>query len=197
MTAPAPTRAQVETAIKTALDAISSLGTVYKGFHTLEDDREFLVKNSLISSGSANVFFILPVGSPEREGEAAGEVYVFHQFEIRYWSIRTGVAEWSGEARTKAESVQDTLSGNPAIFRIGGQVQLETPETAQIVSHGPDRIRDGEQGEQMVFLTVLSLVVEARRWDTSLASSEEACTAESANCIIASRVFGGKHQIFE
>lgn len=197
MTTPTPTRATVETALKTALDAISSLGTVYKGFHTRQDDVEFLRVNSLISAGSANVFFILPVGSPEREGAAAGEVMVFHQFEIRYWSIRTGVAEWSGEARTKAESVQDTLSGNEDIFRIGGQVQLETPETVQLVSHGPEMIRDGEAGEQLVYLTVLQLVVEARRWGVAAAEESETCTPESATCIIANRVFSGSHEIFE
>lgn len=195
MTAPTPTRATVETAIKTALDAISSLGTVYKGFHTREDDVEFLKVNALLSAGSADVFFIMPVGSPEREGAAAGEVMVFHQFEIRYWSIRTGVAEWSGEAREKAESVQDTLSGNEDIFRIDGQVQLETPETVDIVSHGPESIRDGEAGEQMVYLTILRLTAEARRWAGAAAASER-CTPESASCIIANRVFSGSHEIF-
>lgn len=164
MPAATPTRATVETALKTALDAISSLGTVYKGFHTREDDVEFLKVNSLISAGSANVFFVILAGITEQEGDAAGEVFEFYQYEVRYWSLRTGNADWSTEALAKAESVRDALSGAAAIFAIGGQRQLLAPETVQILSHGPENIRGGEAGDQMVYMTRLGLTVEARRW---------------------------------
>jgi hypothetical protein len=42
-------------------------------------------------------------------------------------------------------------------------VQLQTPETVQIESHGQVDLREFG-GTQMAYLTVLSLVVEARRW---------------------------------
>lgn len=163
MPAPTPALETVVTAIKTEMDAIASLGTVLTGLHGLEDDVEFIKKGAYIASGSMNLFFIDLKGVDEVEGDAVGEVYEIYDLEIRYWSLRTNNANWSKEARQKAESVRDKLFGNTAVFRIGGQVQLRTPETVQIESHGPEEIR-GTDGSQMVYLTVLSLRVEARRW---------------------------------
>lgn len=162
--AASPTLEAVISAIKTAMDAISSLGTVYTGFHGLEDDEEFILKNSLISNGSMNAFFIDTLGVDEREGDAAGEIFELYQIEIRYWSLRTNDSDWSKAARQKAEAVRDALSGAAAIFAIGGQRQLVTPETVRIASHGQEDIRGGEAGPQLVYLTRLVLSVEARRW---------------------------------
>lgn len=163
MPAATPTVETVATAIKTAMDAIASLGTVYTGFHGYESDVEFILKNSLISSGSMNAWFIDLKNIREVEGRAIGETYELYDIEIRYWSLRTANADWSKEARQKAESVRDAISGAASIFRISSQVQLQTPETVQIEAHGPVDLRQAG-GTQMVYLTVLSLAVEARRW---------------------------------
>lgn len=163
MPASTPALETIMTAVKTALDAIASLGTVYTGFHGLESDVEFIIKNSLVASGSMNAWFIDLKGTREQEGQAIGEAYEQHELEIRYWSLRTNNANWSKEARQKAESVRDALSGASSVFRIGGQVQLRTPETVQIDSHGQVDLRHFG-GTQMAYLTVLSLTVEARRW---------------------------------
>ena len=191
-----PAMEDVFAAVKGELDEIASLGTVYDGDHGLEDDVEFIEAEGLISAGSMDAIFLELVSSPNREGAAAGEIFAFFQGEIRYWSMRTNDPDWSIAARAKAESMVSKLTGNPAVFRIGNQVQLETPETADIVQHGPSDIRGGEDGNQKVFLTILRFTVEARRWDAEVADAEETCTPESASCIIANQVFGGNHQIY-
>lgn len=155
-----PTLAQVVSGVTTAL---SGQGTILSGFHTLEDDVEYLEVNSYVSSGTANVFFVDLRGVEEFEGPATGETMERFNLEVRYWSIRTGNADWSKEARVKAEAARDAISGASGIFAIGSQRQLYTPETCQIDSHGPDSIRSAS-GDQMVYLTILSLQVEARRW---------------------------------
>lgn len=192
-----PSLEDVLTATKAEMDEISSLGTVYTSFHDREDDEEFLLKGGFLPSASFDVFFVELAAAPNREGEAAGEIFVFYQGEIRYWSMRTNNADWSKAARQKAESVVAKLTGNPSVFRIGGQVQLQTGETVDIISHGESAIRGGENGDQKVYQTVLRFTVEARRWDTAASVPAEECTPESASCIIANRVFSGSHEIFE
>jgi hypothetical protein len=155
-----PTQDTVVTAVVTAL---AGQGTIVNGFHTLEDDVEYLEAGGYIASGSANVFFVDLRSAEEFEGPATGEIMERYTVEIRYWSIRTGNADWSKEARVKAETARDALSGAATIFAISSQRQLYTPETVQIDSHGQESIRSAS-GDQMVYLTVLSLQVEARRW---------------------------------
>lgn len=164
MAAATPTVEQVITAIETAMNAISpSIGTVYTSFHTREDDVDFIRINGLISSGSMNAWFIDLVNVEEAEGPAAGEIYEFYQIAIVYWSLRTNNADWSEEARIKAESVRTALSGLAAVFAISSQRQMNTPETVRLLSHGPKEIR-GTEGQQMVYETVLGLTAEGRRW---------------------------------
>jgi hypothetical protein len=194
MAATTPTLAQIIAGILSEMGGIASIGDLLDGRETLEDDVEFLLRNDFLDE-TMDVWFIDLAGTREVEGDAAGEVYDVHQIEIRYWSIRTNDIDWSGAARLKAESVRDELAGNANVFRIGGQVQLVTPETVQITEHGPQTIR-AEEGEQMVYRTVLQLAVEARRWGLAAVEESETCTPDSASCIIASRVFDGAHQIF-
>jgi hypothetical protein len=163
VTAAAPALETVIAAVKTRMDTISGLGTVLTGYHGLEDDVEFIEQGAYISSGSMNLWFIDVAAVEEFDGDAPGEVYERYLIEIRYWSIRTANADWSKEAREKAESVRTELSGNTAIFRIGDQVQLKTSETVDTASHGEYEIR-GTEGPQKVYQTTLRLRVEARRW---------------------------------
>ena len=158
-----PTLETVITAIKAVMDAISSLGTVLTGYETLEDQVEVVERGNYISSGSMNLWFLELDAIDELEGDSPGEVYEQYNIIIRYWSLRTNNADWSKEARTKAESVRDALSGLASVFSVGSQRQLRTPETVGIASHGPASIR-GTEGEQMIYQTVLRLSVEARRW---------------------------------
>lgn len=164
MPAATPTVETVIAAIKAEIDAISGIGTVLTGFHTLESDVEFIRNGAYVASGSMDLWFIDLRDADEFEGRAIGETYERYGIEIRYWSLRTNAAGWSKAAREKAESVRDALSGAASIFRIGGQVQLETPETVKIDSHGQVDLRQGDGATQMVYLTVLSMMAEARRW---------------------------------
>lgn len=167
MAAATPTLEQIVTAIKTEMDAIASLGTVLTGFHGFEDDLEFIENGGYKSSGSMNLFFIDVADIQEVEGGAPGEIYERNVVEIRGWFLRTNDADWSKLARQKAESVRDKLAGNGNVFRINGQVQIITPETVQLVSHGQESIR-GTEGEQLLYLTVLRLTVESRRWGAGI-----------------------------
>jgi hypothetical protein len=136
MTVATPTQDTVLAAVKTAMDAIApSIGTVYNGFHTYEDDREQV--DDLISSGNLDVWFVDLASADEFEGPASGEVYERYNIEIRYWSIRTADAAWSKKARIQAELVRDELSDKASIFAISGQQQLKTPTTVSIASLGP------------------------------------------------------------
>lgn len=163
MPAASPALETVLAAIKTKIETLPSIGTVKTSDHTLEDDVDFLEDQGLLDADTMDVWIAELLGSHEQEGDAAGEVYDIYGIRIRYWSIRTGDPDWSQKARLKAEDVRQLLTGNTDVFRIGGQVQLFTPETVQIDSHGKVNIR-GTEGEQMIFQTVLSLAVEARRW---------------------------------
>lgn len=163
MAASTPALETVLAAIKAEIEELADIGTVKTSDHTLEDDVEFLEAEGLLDTSSMDVWIVDLLGSREIEGEAPGEVYDIHSIGIRYWSIREGDAEWSKKARQKAAEVQEKLSGNADVFRIGGQVPLYTPETVQIDAHGKTPIQ-GTEGTQMVFQTSLSLAVEARRW---------------------------------
>jgi hypothetical protein len=156
-----PTQDTVLAAVVTALG--SGVGTVVNGGMVLEDDAEYLEVNGLLSTGSFNVLFVDLRGIEEFEGPGSGELMQRYHVEIRYWSLRTASADWSKEARVKAEAARDLLSGAASVFAINSQRQLYTPETVQIDSHGPDSIKSAS-GDQMVYVTVLSLQVEARRW---------------------------------
>ena len=190
-----PTLNEAIDAVKTALDAISpSIGSVLTGFHTLADDVEFIENGSYKSSGSMNLFFIEGRSIPAQEGPSPGEFYEPYEISIRLWTLRTANADWSKEARAKAELARDELEGNPDVFRIGGQVPLRTPETVQLIEHSPTPIRD-EAGEEMVYQTELRLTVEGRRFG-SAAPATSTCTPTSLSCIIAQRVFADTAGVF-
>ncbi len=163
MPASTPTLEAILAAIKTKMDAIGGIGTVRTSEHPLDDDFEFLDNEGFLDGDTSDVWLIDLRGSSEVEGPAAGEVYDIHSIWIRYWSIRTNDPDWSKKARIQAEAVRAALSGSSDIFRIGGQVQLVTPETVQLEDHGKVAIQ-GVEGPQIIFLTLLSLSVEARRW---------------------------------
>ncbi len=158
-----PTLEAVLAAIKTAVLSVASVGTVKSSDHPFEDDLEWLEQQSLLDLPSWDAWIVELRGVSEAEGAAAGEVYDIYSIGIRHWSSRTDNADWSQEARELSEAVREAISGNEDVFRIGGQVQLFTPETVSFDSHEKVNIR-GTEGDQMVFRSVLSLAVEARRW---------------------------------
>lgn len=195
MAAATPTLEEAIAAVAAAMEDIAGIGTVKTGFHTLEDDVEFLVAGGYLDSPTMDLWFVdAEPGAEEIEGQAVGEIYERYNVEIRYWSIRTADADWSKKARTKAESVRDALSANPDVFRIDGQVPLITPETVRLVTHRQETIR-GTESEQLVYLSILAMQIEARRWGDPPAAAEE-CTPESASCIIANQVFGTGANVF-
>lgn len=165
MAAAVPTIEQVVDGVHSVISPIGSIGTVLKAEHHLEDDVEFLKVNSYISGGALDLWFIDLASTTPFEGQGVGEGYDRYEIRVRYWSMRTNDPEWSKKARLKAVSVVDALVDHPSVFQIGGQVQLFTPTTAAIMSHGPAQIRDvARAGGQMIYETVISLTVEARRW---------------------------------
>lgn len=163
MPASTPDLEDVLDAIKAEMQTISGVGTVLTSDHTLEDDMDFLEDEGLLDSDDMDLWIVDLRASQELEQGAPGEVYDVHDVRIRYWSIRTADPDWSRKARQKAEEVRALLSGNASVFRVDGQVQLFTPETVSIESHGRAAI-SGAEGGQMVWQTVLSLQIEARRW---------------------------------
>ena len=165
MVAAVPTVEQVIDGVHSVINAIGSIGTVLKRDHTFEDDVEFIEINNYITSGSLDLWIIDLESTSPFEGEGVGEAYDRYTIRIRYWSMRTNNPDWSKDARLKAQSVVDALTGHDSVFKIGGQVQLFTPTTVGIVSHGPAQIRDiTRNAGQMVYETVLILQVESRRW---------------------------------
>lgn len=163
MAAASPTMETVATAIKTRIDTISSIGTVIVNDHSYEDDVEYIIRGGFMSGGSLDLWLIDIASVDEVEGPATGENYAIYNFRIKYWCVRTNATDWSKTARTKAESVRDELNKNASVFAISGQRQLRTPETCSIESHGQYDLR-GTEGSQMVYQTILSLSVEARRF---------------------------------
>lgn len=195
MPAATPTLEQAIAAVAAAMGDVSGVGDVLTGFHTREDDVEFILEGDYLSAGTMDLWFVdAEPGAEEIEGPAVGEIYERYNVEIRYWSVRTGDVDWSKTARTKAESVRDALSKNPDVFRIDGQVPLITPETVRLVAHRQESIR-GTESDQLVYLSILELQIEARRWGDPPEASE-ACTPESASCIIANQVFGTGANVF-
>ncbi len=158
-----PSLEDVLEAIKDEMETVSGVGTVLTSDHPLEDDIEFIETSGLKVDGSMDVWIVELSQVREIEGESAGEIYDLYDVGIRYWSMRTNDAAWSKKARQLVELVRTALAGNPNIFAIDGQTQLFTPETVKFESHGKFNIT-GVDGDQMVFRSVLSLTVEARRW---------------------------------
>ena len=159
-----PTMDAVIEAVKTRLDTVSGLGTVITSDNPFEEDVDFIEINSHISSGSMNLFIVSAEAAPEFEGPASLEVYSRIQVIVQIWILRTGSATWDKITRDKAEAARDEISGNAAIFRIGGQVPVTgTPETVSLTDHGKGEI-SGDDGPQMIWKSELKFEVETRRW---------------------------------
>ncbi len=159
-----PSLEAVVDGIHTVLSAIGGIGTVLKGFHSLEDDVEAIEIGGYISSGSMDLWFIEVLPTEPFEGPATGEQYDRYRIRVRYWSIRTGNADWQKEARVKLQSAADTMTDHASIFAISGQQQLKTPTVVRVVEPEQKEIRGGEAGPQMVYEGFLELAAEARRW---------------------------------
>lgn len=167
MVAAVPTLDQVIDAIHGVMAGIGALSgnTILKGEHQFEDDVEFIEVNNLISGGALDVWFIDLESTSPFPGEGVGESYDRYNIRIRYWSMRTNDVDWSDKARDKATAVADALTDHASVFKIGGQVQLFTGTEVAVSSHGPAQIRDvARSAGQMIFETILSLSIEARRW---------------------------------
>jgi len=164
MAPPVPILDDVIEAVKTELDSVVGLGTAITSDSPLEDDVDFIITNNFLTAGTMNLFIITATSSPEFEGRASLEVYNRYQVVVFIWTIRTADAAWDRKARQKAEAARDEISGNTAIFRIGGQVPVaDTPETCSLQDHGKSEV-SGEEGPQMIYRSELRFEVEARRW---------------------------------
>lgn len=163
MPASTPSVESVLAAIKAQIETLPGIGVVKTSDQAIEDDMEYLVELGVDGLADFDVWVVELRGAPEREGDGVGEKYLTYSFWIRYWSLRTNDQDWSQKARIQAAAVQELLSGNANVFRVGGQVPLHTPEAVTIESHGKRTI-SGDEGPQMIYQTVLTLEVEARRW---------------------------------
>lgn len=162
MAAAVPTVEQVLTAIKTALDAVGSLGTVVTYDHRFEVDMEYLETIQNRTTGDLDLWIVdlLSVDENERTG---GELMEFYRIRARYFNIRKNSATWGQTARTALEAGRTALARNANVFAIGSQYQLETPEAVDVAEFGKREVSDF-RGSQTVFLGDLRLTVEARRW---------------------------------
>lgn len=133
------------------------LGAIYWFKNPLEDEEDFLEAHQDATSGDLDVFFV-DGAARELEGRATGESYSIYDVQVRYHSVRL-VDEWSAQARFVAERIKTELNKNAAIFAIGGQRQLQTAETAEVVSSDYVTV-----GEHRIYEIVVALSIEARRW---------------------------------
>lgn len=160
MVAAVPTLEAAIDAVHGVVNAIGSIGTVLKRDHTFEDDVEWLKVNGYLAA-SMDLWVIFNGQTQPFEGKGVGEGYDVYPILIRYWSIRTNDPDWQKAARIKARSVVDALADNSAVFG----VPLFTPTSVAMEGPSPRQIRDRARAAgQMVYETVLSLSVEARRW---------------------------------
>ncbi len=155
-----PTLEVVLTAIRTTMLAIPSfVGTVRVFERTLDSEYEYLDLLKSPTTAVLDLWIVEIDTTDEEEAEAAGEQYSLYNVTITYTNVRLDDLEWSKKARIEAERVRDGLNQSAAVFAIGGQRQLRTPETVSIQSHGFEDVED-----QKVYRTVLTLQVEARRF---------------------------------
>lgn len=159
MADPTPGLEAVVTATVTEMDAIApDIGDVQGFEHTLDSEVEFI---ELFQDAGFNAdIWLVDVASIDSvEGDAAGEVYSIYSMRIRFITVRKAVAAWSEQARVLFEKVRTKLEKNPAVFAIGGQRQLRTPETVSLSSHDFVPVED-----QTVYEDQLTYSVEARRF---------------------------------
>lgn len=166
MGVPVPTLSDVTAAVKLQMEAIvPSVGTVFAFEHKLEDDVEHFresVQNQ--TTGAGDAWYIDLENTTSLEGPAPGENYVQYNLRIRHVNTRVNIANWSEISRELSQRVVDKLEKNTAVFRIGGQPQLRTPETVAVADVGKRQLDSAIFGPQMVMGSNLRLSVEARRW---------------------------------
>ena len=160
MTVPTPILETVLTAIKTRIDTIALIGTVFTSEHAIEDEFRFARKYRDSGTGELKVWLVDVVDVPEEEGDSVGEAYSFYRIRIRFLTVLVNDPDWGKKTRQKIEQVRDELNKNAAVFGIAGQRQLRTPETVSIVDFGRRNL-----GDQLYWQGELALTVEARRWD--------------------------------
>jgi hypothetical protein len=158
-----PTLEAIISAVVSEIGTISNIGHVVNGFHTYEDDVEYIQKSGFLSGGTLDVWFVDLRSSREVE-PIAGEKFEIYGIEVRYWSVRTDQAAWSQETRQAVASVKAVLDGDDAVFAIGGQQPLlGTPKTVKWERHGQTSLRAIDDS-QMIYQGVILLEVEGRRW---------------------------------
>lgn len=160
MATPTPDLETVIDAVVSEMDAIApDIGDVQGFEHTLDSEVEF-IELFQDSGFDADIWLVDVTDIPEEEGDAAGEQYALYNLRVRYISVRKDDPAWSKKARLLFEIVRDKLNKNPAIFAIGGQRQLRTPETVSIGTYTP---LNGVE-DQTVYQTEITFTVEARRF---------------------------------
>jgi len=161
MTVPVPTEAVAVAAVRAAIDAVNpALGTVLDSRSNFDSELRF-IEGYKQSDHSLDLWVVFSETLPEIEGDATGEAYPIYRIVCEYYNIILSTKTWDKLARALVKTIHDALNGNASIFRIGGQVQLFTPETAIVESQGFELV----EGEQYVFKARISLQVEARRWE--------------------------------
>lgn len=159
MTTPSPTAATVVTAVKTAIDAVNpASGSVLESRSRYDSVLRFLEAYKQ-SDHSLDLWIVYVDGIQEIEGDATGEGYSIYHVVAEYYNLTVGSADWDKDARAQVETIRTALCGASSVFRIGGQIQLFTPETASVESQGFEDVED-----QQVFIGRVGMQVEARRW---------------------------------
>lgn len=163
-----PAAETVIAAVKAEIDAVNpAWGTVLDSDNPIaegEGEIEFIEQYQMPvadpNEGAIDLWVVSKEGGAQREGDAPGQVYEFPRIFLQYWGVRLADASWDKTARAQIAAVLNRLSQNSAnIFRIGGQIQLETPETVTVARQGFETV-----GGQHVYKARLELTYEARRW---------------------------------
>lgn len=125
---------------------------------------ETLKTAQIAGTGKLDRAFVTAELADEIEGLAAGENYSIYTIIVEYYNIRKNATNWKRQADLVAESIRDKLNKNAAVFAIGGQRQVQTPETVSLRSTEFTTIADEHGDEQMIYKAEIVMAVEARRF---------------------------------
>lgn len=158
MADPTPTYDQVVNAVITALPAASVTATVLHFENRRKSELELLREYQDAAPPYEVELLLIDVNVDGVEGKTNGEVYAIYKVELRHLYTIQDEELISRIAKFRVEKIRSLLEGAAAIFRIGGQVPLRTPETVSV--------RGGfvEREDSRYYESTLTFEVEGRRW---------------------------------
>lgn len=176
MGAPLPALNTVITAVISEISAlipasIPANSEVIDRRHRLTDDvEELFIRRAAQGNadGSLDVFYVGIGPRTGQDGPAPGERYSFYNIVVEHWNTRKQDSDWLKKAADVGEAVIAKIENNSAVFAIGGQRQLRTPQIVDDDGQYEDTTTldsaSGNFDTQTIVQAFLRFTVEARRW---------------------------------